>query len=319
MSDRPRTAVITGGAGFIGSHLCDAFIERGCRVICVDNLITGDEANLRHFEGNPRFVFMRHDVSEPFDVSGHVDLVLHFASPASPVDFARYPIEILMVGSAGTRNALELARAKGARFLLASTSEVYGDPEIHPQTEEYHGNVNPVGPRSVYDEATRCAEALTMAYRRTHGVDTKIARIFNTYGPRMRLDDGRVVPNFIFQALRGEAITVYGDGSRTRSFCHVSDLVDGLLRLLESDHAGPINLGNDGEMTVLELARLIIRLTASGSELCFLPSPVDDPKIRRPDLTKARELLGYAPRVPAEEGLARTIAWFKARLAGAGA
>ena len=315
MTEGSQTAVITGGAGFIGSHLCDAFLARGCRVVCVDNLITGDEANIRQHRADPRFVFLRHDAGEPFDVLGAVDWVLHFASPASPVDFARYPIEILMVGSAGTRNALELARAKGARFMLASTSEVYGDPEVHPQTEEYHGNVNPIGPRSVYDEAKRFAEALTMAYRRSHGVDTRIARIFNTYGSRMRLDDGRVVPNFIYQALRGEAITVYGDGSRTRSFCHVSDLVEGLLRLLDSDQPGPINLGNDGEMTILELARLIIQLAGSGSEICFLPAPVDDPKIRRPDLTKARQLLGYQPRVPAPEGVTRTIEWFKARLA----
>ena len=309
--------LVSGGAGFLGSHVCDLLLQEGHEVIVVDNFVTGRRENLVHLEGEERFILQEGDLClAPLP---EVDAIFHLASPASPVGYGRYPVETMLVNSQGTHRLLELAHARGALFLLASTSEVYGDPEIHPQTEEYHGNVNPVGPRSVYDEAKRFAEALTMAYRRTHGVDTKIARIFNTYGPRMRLDDGRVVPNFIFQALRGEAITVYGDGSRTRSFCHVSDLVDGLLRLLESDHAGPINLGNDGEMTVLELARLIIRLTASGSELCFLPSPVDDPKIRRPDLTKARELLGYAPRVPAEEGLARTIAWFKARLAGAGA
>ena len=316
MSERqPQTAVVTGGAGFLGSHVCDELLSRGLRVVCVDNLITGDEANLRHHDGDARFGFLRRDVSEPFDVDGPVDCVLHLASPASPVDFARYPIEILRVGSVGTENALKLAQAKGARFLLASTSEVYGDPEVHPQPEEYHGNVNPIGPRAVYDEAKRFGEALTMAYRRVHGVDIKIARIFNTYGPRMRLDDGRVVPNFIFQALRGEALTVYGDGSQTRSFCYVSDLVDGLLRLVESAEIGPINIGNDREMTVIDLARLIVSLTNSRSEVRFLPAPKDDPKVRRPDLTKARALLGYEPQVPPERGLARTIEWFGERLA----
>jgi len=316
MSERqPQTAVVTGGAGFLGSHVCDELLTRGWRVVCVDNLITGDEANLQHHDGDARFGFLRRDVSEPFDVDGPVDCVLHLASPASPVDFARYPIEILRVGSVGTENALKLAQAKGARFLLASTSEVYGDPEVHPQPEEYHGNVNPIGPRAVYDEAKRFGEALTMAYRRVHGVDTKIARIFNTYGPRMRLDDGRVVPNFIFQALRGEALTVYGDGSQTRSFCYVSDLVDGLLRLLDSAESGPINIGNDHEMAVIDLARLIISLTNSRSEVRFLPAPKDDPKVRRPDLTKARALLGYEPQVPPERGLARTIEWFGERLA----
>jgi dTDP-glucose 4,6-dehydratase len=316
MDAHPRTAVITGGAGFIGSHLCDALLARGRRVICLDNLITGDEANIAHLARDGRFTFLHTDVSEPFEVAGDVDFVLHFASPASPIDFARYPLEILMVGSAGTRHALELARAKGARFLFASTSEVYGDPQVHPQSEDYHGNVNPIGPRSVYDEAKRFSEALTMAYRRAQGVNTAIARIFNTYGPRMRLDDGRVVPNFISQALRHEALTVYGDGSRTRSFCYVSDLVEGLLRLLDSEQPGPINLGNDAEMSVLELARLIITLAGSRCEVRFLPVPADDPKVRRPNLTRARELLGYAPGVTAQEGLTRTIEWFAARLAG---
>lgn len=317
--EKTMRVLITGAAGFIGSHLCDYLLERGHEILAMDNLSTGSTDNIAHLAGHDRFHFVKHNVTDYIYVEGPLDAVLHLASLPSPVDYLNYPIQTLKVGALGTHKALGLAKAKGARFLLASTSEVYGDPQVHPQPEDYWGNVNPVGPRGVYDESKRFAEALTMAYHRSHRLETRIARIFNTYGPRMRLDDGRVVPNFIFQALRGEAITVYGDGSRTRSFCHVSDLVDGLLRLLESDHAGPINLGNDGEMTVLELARLIIRLTASGSELCFLPSPVDDPKIRRPDLTKARELLGYAPRVPAEEGLARTIAWFKARLAGAGA
>ena len=315
MNEQPKTAVITGGAGFLGSHLGDAIIERGRRVICVDSLVTGDRANIAHHEGNPRFAFMLHDVCEPLEVDGPVDFVLHLASPASPVDFARYPIEILRTGSVGTDNALELARAKDARFLLASTSEVYGDPEVHPQPEEYHGNVNPIGPRSVYDEAKRFGEALTMAYRRVHGVDTRIARIFNTYGPRMRLDDGRVVPNFIYQALRGEALTVYGDGSQTRSFCYVSDLIDGLLRLLDGADPGPINIGSDHEMTVADLALLIISLTGSRSEVRLLPIPKDDPKVRRPDLTKARGRLGYEPRVTPQEGLARTIEWFAGRLA----
>ena len=315
MSERPQTAVATGGAGFLGSHLCDALLDRGWRVICVDNLITGDEANVRHHQANPLFVFVRRDISEPFDVEGPVDHVLHLASPASPVDFARYPIEILRVGSVGTNNALELARAKDARFLMASTSEVYGDPEVHPQPEEYHGNVDPIGPRAVYDEGKRFGEALTTAYRRVHGVDTKIARIFNTYGPRMRMDDGRVVPNFIFQALRGEALTVYGDGSQTRSFCYVSDLIDGLLRLLDSAEAGPINIGSDHEMTVLDLARLIISLSGSRSEVRFLAAPKDDPRVRRPDLTKARERLGYGAKVAPQQGLARTIRWFSERLA----
>lgn len=315
MSEEPRTAVVTGGAGFLGSHLCDALLGRGWRVVCVDNLITGDEANVGRHEGNARFLFVRRDVCAPLEVEGPVAHVLHFASPASPVDFARYPIEILRTGSVGAENALELARGKSARFLMASTSEVYGDPEVHPQPEEYHGNVDPIGPRAVYDEAKRFGEALTMAYRRVHGVDTKIARIFNTYGPRMRMDDGRVVPNFIFQALRGEALTVYGDGSQTRSFCYVSDLIDGLLRLLDSAEAGPINIGSDREMTILELARLIISLTKSRSEVRFLPVPKDDPKVRRPDLSKARRRLGYEPRVAPEEGLARTVEWFAQRLA----
>ena len=316
MTEHPRTAVVTGGAGFLGSHLCDALIERGCRVVCVDNLITGDEANIRHHGDDARFAFMRRDVIEPFDIAGPVDCVLHFASPASPVDFPRYPVEILRVGSAGTYNALELARAKQARFLLASTSEVYGDPEVHPQTEEYHGNVNPIGPRSCYDESKRFAEAMTATYRRVHGVDAKIARIFNTYGPRMRLDDGRVVPNFIAQALRGEPVTVYGDGSHTRSFCYVTDLVDGVLRLLDSEESGPINIGNGDEKPVIDLARVIISLTGSRSELRFVPSPEGDPKSRRPDLTRARERLGYEPRVAFDEGLSRTIEWFRERLKG---
>jgi dTDP-glucose 4,6-dehydratase len=313
MTERPQTAVVTGGAGFIGSHLCDALLARGCRVVAVDNLITGDEANVSHLAGEPRFGLMRHDVSEPLDVAGPVAYVLHFASPASPDDFPRYPIEILKAGSAGTLNALELARAKRARFLLASTSEVYGDPLVHPQTEEYNGNVNPVGARACYDEAKRFAEAATMTYRRVHGMDAKIARIFNTYGPRMRLDDGRVVPNFVGQALAGKDLTVYGDGSHTRSFCYVSDLVGGLLRLLDSAESGPINLGSADEIPVLELARLIIALTASGSRLRFVPAPEGDPKSRCPDLTKARGRLGYEPEVSLRDGLARTIAWFRAR------
>jgi len=314
--------LITGGAGFIGSHLCDRLLAGGHEVLAMDNLITGTSDNIDHLAGNRRFKFIFHDVTEYIYVQGPVDAVMHLASPASPVDFARIPIQILKVGSLGTHNALGLTLSKGARFLLASTSEVYGDPKIHPQPESYWGNVNPIGVRGVYDEAKRFAEAITMAYHRIHGVDTRIIRIFNTYGPRMRLDDGRVVPNFVGQALRGEPLTVYGDGSQTRSFCYVSDLVDGMVRLLtaaESDFAAessdihqPVNMGNPLELSILAFAELINRLTDNLAGVVFRPLPVDDPHLRRPDITRARSVLGWEPAVPVEEGLARTIAHFPA-------
>jgi dTDP-glucose 4,6-dehydratase len=302
--------VVTGGAGFLGSHLCRELLARGDNVVAVDNLVTGSLANVTELDGNPGFTFLQADVSEHVEVPGAVDAVLHFASPASPVDFDRIPIEILKVGSAGTHNTLGLARAKGARYLLASTSEVYGDPLVHPQPETYWGNVNPNGPRSVYDEAKRFAEAMTMAYHRHHGVDVRIVRIFNTYGPRMRPDDGRVVSNFIVQALAGKPITIHGDGRQTRSFCYVDDEVRGLLALLESNHVGPVNIGNPNEFTVLELAEKVLALVGSSSELQFDPRPVDDPAQRRPDLTLARSVLGWEPQIGLDEGLARTAEWF---------
>ncbi len=303
--------VITGGAGFIGSHLCDRFLDEGHSVTAIDNLVTGSTANIEHLSGNSRFRFIKHDVTEYLYLSGPVDAILHFASPASPVDYLALPIQTLKVGSLGTHKALGLARAKNARFLLASTSEVYGDPLVHPQTEDYWGNVNPIGPRGVYDEAKRFAEAVTMAYHHYHGVETRIVRIFNTYGPRMRLNDGRVVPNFIAQALCGEPLTVYGDGSQTRSFCYVSDLVDGIYRLLFSAEVAPVNIGNPREMTILDFARAIKASTLSSSPIQFRPLPLDDPKVRRPHISKAQRILDWEPRVSLEEGLERTIAYFR--------
>jgi dTDP-glucose 4,6-dehydratase len=305
-------ALVSGAAGFIASHLCDRLLERGWEVVGVDNLVTGSAANLAHLEGQPGFRQVRHDISEPIDVDGPIDYVLHFASPASPVDFPAIPIQIVKVGTLGTHNMLGLARAKNARFLLASTSEVYGDPLVHPQPESYWGNVNPIGPRGCYDEAKRCAEAFTMAYHRAHGLDTRIMRIFNTFGPRMRVDDGRVIPNFFAQALRGEPLTVYGDGSQTRSLCYVDDLVAGALAVLDGPDPMPFNIGTQDEVTMLELARLVKRVTDSPSEIEYRPLPQDDPRQRRPDTTRARELLGWEPRTRLEDGLARTLEYFKA-------
>jgi dTDP-glucose 4,6-dehydratase len=307
--------LITGGAGFIGSHLCERFLADGDEVICMDNLLTGAADNIAHLFADRRFSFIQQDVTTYIYVKGDVDAILHFASPASPIDYLELPIQTLKVGSLGTHKALGLAKEKGARFLLASTSEVYGDPLVHPQNEEYWGNVNPIGPRGVYDEAKRFAEAITMAYHRTHKVETRIVRIFNTYGPRMRLNDGRVVPNFISQALKGEPLTVYGDGSQTRSFCYVSDLVEGIARLLRSDYSDPVNCGNPIETTILEFAERIKALTKSQSEIVFRPLPVDDPKVRQPDITRARKLLGgWEPKVALEDGLQRTIEYFKPTL-----
>jgi dTDP-glucose 4,6-dehydratase len=303
--------VVTGGAGFLGSHLCRALLARGDEVVCLDNLVTGSVANIEGVFGTEGFTFVHHDVSTYIWVPGRVDAVLHFASPASPRDYLEMPIQTLKVGSLGTHNTLGLAKAKGARVLLASTSEVYGDPEVHPQTEEYWGHVNPVGPRGVYDEAKRFAEAMTMAYHRFHGVDTRIARIFNTYGPRMRPDDGRVVSNFLVQALGGKPLTIYGDGSQTRSFCYVDDEIRGLLALLDSDITQPVNIGNPVENTVNELARLVLDVTGSDSEIVHEPLPVDDPTQRRPDISMARRELGWEPEVQLREGLARTAEHFR--------
>ncbi|MGQ9559685.1 MAG: UDP-glucuronic acid decarboxylase family protein [Candidatus Oleimicrobiaceae bacterium] len=308
------TTLVTGGAGFLGSHLCEYLLAKGHQVIAMDNLITGTIANIEHLQCE-RFRFVKHDVTEYIYVAGKIDYVLHFASPASPLDYLQLPIQTLKVGALGTHKALGLAKEKGARFLLASTSEVYGDPLVHPQSEDYWGNVNPVGPRGVYDEAKRFAEALTMAYHRYHGVDTRIARIFNTYGPRMRPHDGRAIPTFIPQALRGKPITVFGDGSQTRSFCYVSDQIEGLYRLLMSDCVDPVNIGNPQELTVMELAQTIVRLTGSKSRIVRKPLPVDDPRVRQPDITKARQVLGWEPKIGLEEGLRLTIEWFKERLA----
>ncbi|MDT8436078.1 MAG: UDP-glucuronic acid decarboxylase family protein [Gemmatimonadota bacterium] len=303
--------LITGAAGFLGSHLTDRFLADGHSVVGMDNLVTGSMDNLAHLQGEPRFEFVRHDVSTFIGVRGDLDGVLHFASPASPVDYLELPIQTLKVGSLGTHNALGLARAKSARFLLASTSEVYGDPLVHPQPETYWGNVNPIGPRGVYDEAKRFAEAITMAYRRVHGLETRIVRIFNTYGPRMRPGDGRVVSNFIVQALLGHDLTVYGDGSQSRSFCYVSDEIDGIYRLFLSDVEDPVNVGNPAEFTVAELARLVLDAAGSDAGLRHLPLPTDDPKVRRPDITRAREALGWHPGVDLRDGLERTVAYFR--------
>jgi dTDP-glucose 4,6-dehydratase len=303
--------IITGGAGFIGSHLCDALLERGHYVVCVDNLLTGDIKNIKHNLQNKKFEFIKHDIIKPFKFPGRVDFILHFASPASPIDYMNYPIETLDVGSIGTRNMLELAKKKKAKLLFASTSEVYGDPKISPQTEEYFGNVNSIGPRSVYDEAKRFSEALTSAYKREKLADTKIIRIFNTYGPRMKLNDGRVVPNFIKQALTNQPITIYGDGSQTRSFCYVSDLVEGIYKMMYSKISEPVNLGNPKELKISEFANVIIKLTGSRSKLTNKPLPQDDPKQRCPDISKAKKELGWEPKVDLEEGIKKTIEYFK--------
>jgi dTDP-glucose 4,6-dehydratase len=306
-----QTAVVTGGAGFLGSHLADRLITEGYRVIAVDNLITGALDNIAHLSGNPDFRFIPQNVSEFIFVPGPVDYVFHFASPASPIDYLELPIPTLKVGALGTHNALGLAKEKKAIFVLASTSECYGDPLVHPQTEDYWGNVNPIGPRGVYDEAKRFAEAMTMAYHRYHGLNTKIVRIFNTYGPRMRLNDGRVVPAFISQALKGDPITIFGDGSQTRSFCYVSDLIDGIYRLALSDYHAPVNIGNPHEMTILEFAHAILEITGSQSPIVRKPLPVDDPKTRQPDITQARKILGWEPEVDFERGIRETILFFE--------
>jgi dTDP-glucose 4,6-dehydratase len=303
--------LVTGGAGFLGSHFCEFLVKEGYGVICMDNLITGNMDNVASLSGNDKFRFIKHDVTNYIYVEGDIDCVIHFASPASPVDYLKYPIQTLKVGSLGTHKALGFAKEKSARFLLASTSEVYGDPLCNPQTEAYWGNVNPIGPRGVYDEAKRFAEALTMAYHRCHGIDTKIARIFNTYGPRMRKNDGRVVPNFINQALENEPLTVYGDGSQTRSFCYVSDMIEGIYKLMLSDINEPINLGNPEELCILEFAELILKIMDSTSKIEYKTIPQDDPKVRRPDITKARDLLDWNPKVRLEDGLEETIRWFK--------
>lgn len=304
-------ALITGGAGFIGSHLCEILLNKGWQVICMDNLITGSPSNISHLQGNPNFLFIEHDVTKYIEVDGEIDYVLHFASPASPADYLKFPIQTLKVGSLGTHNALGVAKAKKSVFLLASTSEVYGDPLIHPQKEDYRGNVNPIGPRGVYDEAKRFAEAITTAYHKVHGMNVKIARIFNTFGSRMRLNDGRVVPNFIYQALNDQFLTVYGDGTQTRSFCYIDDLIEGIYRLLLSDLNEPVNLGNPEEMSILDFARLILKITGSSSEIKYLPLPEDDPHKRKPDISKAKQFLQWEPKIKIEDGLARTIAWFK--------
>ncbi|HEV8200062.1 MAG TPA: UDP-glucuronic acid decarboxylase family protein [Candidatus Polarisedimenticolia bacterium] len=310
---RRKRIVITGGAGFIGSHLCDHFLARGFDVICVDNLLTGSTENLAHIR-NPRFQFIHQDLTNYVYLPGPIDFILHFASPASPKDYLELPIQTLKVGSLGTHKALGLAKAKGARLLLASTSEVYGDPLVHPQKESYWGNVNPVGPRGVYDEAKRFAEAMTVAYRTAEGVDTTIARIFNTYGPRMRLQDGRAIPAFMSQALTGRPVTVFGDGSQTRSFCYIDDMVRGIEALLLSGHSGPINIGNPREMTLLEMARAVITLTGSRSRIVHRPLPTDDPKVRQPDIRLARKVLRWEPRVDLQTGLRHTVRYFKSRL-----
>jgi dTDP-glucose 4,6-dehydratase len=312
-------AVITGGAGFLGSHLCELMLERGWEVMCLDNLVTGSEANIAPLMSNPKFRFARHDVSRFIDVPGPVEAVMHFASPASPPDYLRLPIQTLKVGALGTHNSLGLALAKNAKYLLASTSECYGDPSISPQPESYWGNVNPVGPRGVYDEAKRYAEAITMAYHRYHGLNAHIVRIFNTYGPRMRLNDGRALPNFLYQALMGQPITVFGDGSQTRSFCYVSDLLEGIYRLLESDEHEPTNIGNPQEITILEFAERVRKLVGATTPIVFHALPQDDPKQRCPDISKAKRLLGWEPKITLEDGLQRTLEYFRAQLAQASA
>jgi dTDP-glucose 4,6-dehydratase len=306
-----QISVVTGGAGFLGSHLCDRLLAEGFKVICIDNLITGNVDNISHLFGKEDFSFIKHDVTNFIHVPGKVDYILHFASPASPIDYLQLPIQTLKVGSLGTHKALGLAKEKKARFLLASTSEVYGDPTVHPQTEDYWGNVNPIGPRGVYDEAKRFAEAITMAYNRFHGVETRIARIFNTYGPRMRLNDGRALPTFVDQALRDEDLTVFGDGSQTRSFCYVSDLIDGIYRLLISNEVNPVNIGNPEEITIKEFAEEVIKLTGTKGRICYKNLPVDDPKVRQPSISKAQSVLGWTPKVGREEGLKITIEFFK--------
>ena len=313
----PR-ALVTGAAGFIGSHLSEYLLDRGMSVIGMDNLATGDIANVEHLTGRD-FIFVKHDVTNYVTVEGPLDYIFHFASPASPIDYLKLPIQTLKVGSLGTHNCLGLAKAKGARFLLASTSETYGDPLVHPQREDYWGNVNPIGPRGVYDEAKRFAEAITMAYHRAHGIPTRIVRIFNTYGPRMRVEDGRAIPAFLSQALRGEDVTVFGDGSQTRSLCYVSDLVEGIYRLMTSDCSEPVNIGNPAELTMRQLAERCVALTGSRSRIVERPLPVDDPKRRQPDITRARTLLGWEPKVALEDGLPRTIEYFRSKLGTPGA
>lgn len=311
-------SLVTGGAGFLGSHLCDCLVQEGHEVICMDNLLTGRSQNIEHLMVQERFTFIQHDVTKPIEIEGPLDYILHFASPASPKDYEKHPIHTLKVGALGTYHALGLAKAKGAVILLASSSEVYGDPEVNPQPESYWGHVNPIGPRSVYDEAKRYAEAITMAYHHEHHIGVRIARIFNTYGPRMRLEDGRALPNFVTQALGGESLTIYGDGSQTRSFCYVSDLVEGIYRLLLSAENEPVNLGNPDEVTILQLTREIIEMTGSRSDVIFEPLPQDDPKVRRPDITKAKHCLGWEPRVSRLDGLKRTIPYFQASLKRSG-
>lgn len=311
MSSEKKVVLITGGAGFLGSHLCDLFIEKGYKVVAMDNLCTGELRNIEHLFKHPDFEFYHHDVTKFVFVPGRLDYILHFASPASPTDYLKIPIQTLKVGSLGTHNLLGLARVKGARILVASTSEVYGDPLVHPQTEDYRGNVNPIGPRGVYDEAKRFQEAITMAYHTYHGLETRIVRIFNTYGPRMRLNDGRALPAFIGQVLRGEDLTVFGDGSQTRSFCYVDDLIDGIYRLLMSDYVYPVNLGNPEEITIREFAEEIIRLTGTNRKIVYKPLPVDDPKQRQPDISKAKEILNWEPKVNRAEGLKKTYEYFK--------
>ncbi|MBZ0184121.1 MAG: SDR family oxidoreductase [Melioribacteraceae bacterium] len=309
-----KVAVVTGGAGFLGSHLCDKLISNGLKVVCIDNLLTGSIENIEHLFGNENFSFIKHDVTNFIHVPGKVDYVFHFASPASPIDYLKLPIQTLKVGSLGTHKVLGLAKDKNAAFLLASTSEVYGDPKIHPQTEDYWGNVNPVGPRGVYDEAKRFAEAMTMAYHRFHGVKTRIVRIFNTYGPKMRLDDGRALPAFVGQALRGEDITVFGDGSQTRSFCYVDDLIEGIYRLMMSEIIDPVNIGNPSEITIKQFAEEVLEITKSSSKIIYKPLPIDDPMVRQPDITKAKKLLDWEPKIDRKEGLKITIEYFKRKL-----
>ncbi len=308
---RKKVAVITGGAGFIGSHLCDKLIQNNFKVICIDNLITGNTENIKHLIKDKNFRFIKHNVTKYIDIRGKVDYVLHFASPASPVDYLKFPIQTLKVGSLGTHNTLGLAKAKKAKYMLASTSEIYGDPLVHPQREDYYGNVNCIGPRGVYDEAKRFAEAITMAYHRVHKIDTKIARIFNTFGKRMRINDGRVIPNFIYQALNNLPLTVYGKGTQSRSFCYISDLIEGIFKLMNSKLNEPINLGNPDEFTILELAKLVLKLTGAKSKLVFKALPEDDPKQRQPDISQAKRILKWQPKIELEEGLKKTITWFK--------